>query len=99
MRFIKPVDRDLIIEMTKTHCALVTVEEGTICGGAGSAVMETLMEEGMTIPVLLLGLPDKFIDHGDVDVLFERCGMDPASVRKKIDAMLKKICVNGACSA
>ena len=76
-----------------------TAEEGVIAGGAGSCVLELLAREALCVPLLQVGIPDQFIDHGDVDVLFERCGMDPASVRKKIDAMLKKICVNGACSA
>ena len=76
MRFVKPVDCELILEMAKTHHALVTVEEGTICGGAGSAVMETLAEAEMTTPVLLLGLPDKFIDHGDVGQLLAMHKLD-----------------------
>ena len=76
MRFVKPVDHCLILEMAKSHRALVTVEEGTICGGAGSAVMETLSEEGITTPVLLLGLPDKFIDHGDVGQLLAMHKLD-----------------------
>ena len=99
MRFVKPMDCEAVLEAARTHDLLVTAEEGVIAGGAGSCVLELLAREALCVPLLQVGIPDQFIDHGDVDVLFERCGMDPASVRKKIDAMLKKICVNGACSA
>lgn len=87
MRFVKPLDKALVLEIAQTHPFLVTVEEGTISGGAGSAVMETLAAEKMTNPVLLLGLPDKFIDHGDVNQLLAMHKLDKdgiiTSIRKR----------------
>ncbi len=76
MRFVKPIDKDLVLEIAQTHHALVTIEEGTVLGGAGSAVMETLAEEQLTNPVLTLGLPDQFIDHGDVTQLLAMHKLD-----------------------
>lgn len=84
MRFIKPIDRALIIETAKTHLSLVTVEEGTISGGAGSAVLEVLAENGLNNPVLQLGLPDRFIDHGDVRSLLAMNGLDAKGITEAI---------------
>ena len=87
MRFVKPLDLALVRELAATHDALVTVEEGCIMGGAGSAVAEALAAEGIVKPLLILGLPDQFIDHGDVPQLLAACGLDgagiAASVRKR----------------
>lgn len=91
MRFVKPIDRELLCEMAKTHPYLVTVEEGTIHGGAGSAVMETLAEEKLTHPVLLLGLPDKFIDHGDVGQLLAMHKLDKHGIIASIVERFGKI--------
>lgn len=91
MRFVKPIDKELICEMAKTHPCLVTVEEGTIHGGAGSAVMETLAEEKLTHPVLLLGLPDKFIDHGDVGQLLAMHKLDKHGIMASIIERFGKI--------
>ena len=65
MRFVKPIDRDLILDLTARHEGLVTVEEGALMGGAGSAVSEVLAAACIVCPILHLGLPDRFIDHGD----------------------------------
>ena len=85
MRFVKPLDVDLVKELALTHDAIVTVEEGALMGGAGSAVAEALAAAGMVRPILHLGLPDQFIDHGDVAQLLAGCGLDAngivASVR------------------
>lgn len=90
MRFVKPVDKELILEIAQTHSSLVTVEEGTIYGGAGSAVMETLAAERMTNPVLLLGLPDKFIDHGDVNRLLAMHKLDKDGIITSIQERFGK---------
>ncbi len=84
MRFVKPVDAELVRELAETHDYLVTVEEGCIMGGAGSACVEALMEGGMIRPVLQLGLPDRFIDHGDPAKLLSLCGLDAAGIAKSI---------------
>jgi len=76
MRFVKPLDVELVKELALTHDAIVTVEEGTLMGGAGSAVAEALAGAGMVRPILHLGLPDEFIDHGDVAQLLAGVGLD-----------------------
>jgi len=75
MRFVKPLDADLVCRLALEHEALVTVEENVVAGGAGSAVAEALAEQGIVIPLLQLGLPDAFIDHGDPAQLLARCGL------------------------
>jgi 1-deoxy-D-xylulose-5-phosphate synthase len=84
MRFIKPLDTELVERLARSHDAIVTIEEGCLMGGAGSAVLEALSAAGITTPVLTLGLPDEFIDHGDVAVLMARCGLDAAGIEASI---------------
>ncbi len=76
MRFVKPLDCGLVDQLAATHDAIVTLEEGAIMGGAGSAVLEHLASRGVQIPVLQLGLPDEFIDHGDQVGLLQQQGLD-----------------------
>jgi len=84
MRFVKPIDDELIARLAQTHDYLVTVEEGGIMGGAGSAVAESLLASGGNRPVLQLGLPDRFIDHGDPALLLSGVGLDAAGIAKSI---------------
>ncbi len=84
MRFAKPLDEELILELARTHDCLVTVEEGCVQGGAGSAVLETLAREGVQKPVLNLGLPDVFIDHGDPAKLLAGCGLDAPGIERTV---------------
>ncbi len=84
MRFVKPIDIDLIEWLAKSHDALVTVEENVIAGGAGSAVAEALAERGIAVPLLHLGLPDAFIEHGDPALLLARCGLDAKGIAASI---------------
>jgi 1-deoxy-D-xylulose-5-phosphate synthase len=84
MRFIKPLDADLVLELARTHEGLVTVEEGCIMGGAGSAVLECLAAAGLAVPVLQLGLPDVFVEHGDPAKLISLCGLDAAGIEKSV---------------
>jgi len=88
MRFIKPLDEDLVLQLARSHQLLVTVEENTVQGGAGSAVAECLHKHGVKVPVLHLGLPDKFIEQGEHGQLLKLCGLDAdgiaASVRRAI---------------
>ncbi|AKC60401.1 1-deoxy-D-xylulose-5-phosphate synthase [Blochmannia endosymbiont of Camponotus (Colobopsis) obliquus] len=89
MRFVKPLDEILINNIVKKHNALITVEENAIIGGAGSGVNEFLMKEKILIPVLNIGLPDRFIAHGSrKDVLYS-LGLDSIGIYKKIKAWLK----------
>ncbi len=84
MRFIKPLDKALLLQLAQSHDALVTVEEGCVMGGAGAAVAEALAEAGVNKPILMLGLPDKFIDHGDTSILLARAGLDAAGIAASI---------------
>ncbi len=84
MRFAKPLDAALVAELAKSHDALVTVEEGCLPGGAGSAVLEALAAAGLQTPVLTLGLPDRFIEHGDPAKLLALCGLDAAGIEQAI---------------
>jgi 1-deoxy-D-xylulose-5-phosphate synthase len=86
MRFVKPLDLDLVRELAATHDALVTVEENVVAGGAGSGVAEALAAMGETVPMLHLGLPDRFVDHGDPAFLLEQCGLDAKGIAAAIDA-------------
>ena len=84
MRFVKPLDRELVVKLATTHELLVTVEENVASGGAGSAVLETLAVEGLQVPVLQLGLPDAFVEHGDPQVLLADCGLDREGIVRAI---------------
>ncbi len=84
MRFVKPLDVALVSELARTHDAIVTVEEGCVMGGAGSAVQEALAAAGVLIPVLSLGLPDVFVEHGDPAKLMAMCGLDAAGIEQSI---------------
>ncbi|MBC7413845.1 MAG: 1-deoxy-D-xylulose-5-phosphate synthase [Herminiimonas sp.] len=90
MRFIKPLDVALVRELAATHDALVTVEEGCVMGGAGAAVAEALAADGIVKPLLILGLPDRFIDHGDVAQLLAACGLDGAGIAASVRARFGK---------
>jgi 1-deoxy-D-xylulose-5-phosphate synthase len=88
MRFVKPLDADIVRELARTHELLVTLEEHQIMGGAGSAVCELLATEKTRI--LLLGLPDRFIDHGDPGRLLASVGLDAEGIRKSIAAIMSE---------
>jgi 1-deoxy-D-xylulose-5-phosphate synthase len=90
MRFVKPVDRELVVRLAATHDLVVTVEENVAAGGAGSAVVETLAAEGIACPVLVLGLPDRFVEHGDHAQLLAECGLDAAGIIRAVRARMEK---------
>src|SRR3954468_5300320 len=84
MRFAKPLDVALVTDLARRHDAIVTVEEGAVMGGAGSAVLEALAEARIDVPVLVLGLPDAFIEHGHPAKLLAMCGLDAAGIETSI---------------
>jgi len=90
MRFVKPLDIELVKQLAVTHDALVTIEEGAIMGGAGAAVAEALASVGISKPLLILGLPDKFIDHGDASQLLAACGLDSKGIIASIQQRFGK---------
>jgi 1-deoxy-D-xylulose-5-phosphate synthase len=85
MRFVKPLDKALIIGITEQHERLVTLEENAIAGGAGSAVNEFLNTQKILIETINLGIPDRFIEHGEPQDLIARCGLDKAGILKSLD--------------
>lgn len=90
MRFVKPIDTELIKELSASHDLLVTVEENVLMGGAGSAVNEFIQQEKLNIHTLNLGLPDHYIHHGAQDVLLSQLGLDAAGIEVSIKNYLQK---------
>lgn len=93
MRWAKPLDTEMLLQVARSHKAIVTLEEGAVMGGAGSAVLEALHAADVSLPVLQLGLPDTFIEHGDPAKLLALQGLDAAgiqqSIRKRFAALLQ----------
>jgi 1-deoxy-D-xylulose-5-phosphate synthase len=93
MRFVKPLDTDLLKKVALEHDFLVTLEDGAIQGGAGSACLEALTAMGINKPLLQLGLPDEFIEHGDYNLLMTKCGLDAvgigAAIAKRFPSAIK----------
>jgi 1-deoxy-D-xylulose-5-phosphate synthase len=100
MRFVKPLDVELVKRLAESHEYLVTVEEGAVMGGAGSAVAEALANMGIVKPILMLGLPDVFIDHGDPATLLAGVGLDAtgiaASIRQRFNIGEPRLVVNNS---
>ena len=88
MRFIKPLDEAQVIELARTHTQLVTVEDNTVAGGAGSAVSECLARHGLSVPVTHLGLPDHFLEHGTREELLSACGLDAIGIAAALRRLL-----------
>jgi len=85
MRFVKPLDAALVASVADRHRAIVTVEENAVMGGAGSAVAEALVAAGIQVPMLQLGIPDKFIEHGTRDTCLAAAGLDLAGLTASIE--------------
>lgn len=83
-RFVKPLDKQLITHLACTHKCLVTIEDNVLTGGFGSAVLETLQEERLQVDLLRVGIPDEFVEHGKVDLLFEYLDMHPEAIMDTI---------------
>jgi 1-deoxy-D-xylulose-5-phosphate synthase len=90
MRFVKPIDHELIFKLATTHDYLVTIEENVLMGGAGSAVAESLAAQDLSVPILQLGLPDQFVEHGDSAVLLADCGLNRDGISRSIRAWLRR---------
>jgi 1-deoxy-D-xylulose-5-phosphate synthase len=84
MRFVKPLDREALVRVALQARALVTLEENVVAGGAGSAVGEQLAEAGIALPLLQIGIPDRFIEHGSREDCLAMAGLDAASIRQRI---------------
>ena len=99
MRWAKPLDTELLLQIAGSHQALVTVEEGALMGGAGSAVLEALQDAGVTVPVLRLGVPDVFTDHGDPLKILSQLGLDAAGIEQSIRLRFAPIISNDAAAS
>jgi len=84
MRFVKPLDEQLLLDLAKTHEALVFIEDSATQGGAGSACLEALSTHKIQIPTLQIGLPDEYVEHGDVNVLLDLYGLSPKKILTKV---------------
>ena len=91
MRFVKPLDIDLIIQIASSHDLIVTIEENALMGGAGAAVLEAMQMVNLTNPTVCLGLPDTFIEHGVHETMLTECGLDSVGIIKSIQQKLKFI--------
>ncbi len=89
MRFVKPLDQDMILQMTQSHDVIVTIEENALSGGAGSAVNLFLQQEKILMPVLNIGLPDLFIEQGTREQLLTVCGLDEQGILASVQAFCK----------
>ena len=89
MRFVKPLDHEMILEMANENDLLVTLEDNARLGGAGSAVNEALLAQHHAVPVLNLGLPDQFVEHGTREELLADCGLDASGVQRSIQKRLR----------
>jgi len=85
MRFVKPLDEDMILSLAERHRAFVTIEENSIIGGAGAGVSELLAANGLQLPVLHLGIPDRFIEHGSRGTCLTAAGLDLPGLEASID--------------
>ncbi len=90
-RFVKPLDRELILNLARRIKKVVTVEENVLQGGFGAAVLELLAQEGLNIPVKMIGLPDKFIEHGAPDLLREKYGLTPEKIAQNAFSWLEEL--------
>ena len=89
MRFVKPLDQELIVDLATSHQLVITLEENTVMGGAGSAVNEYLVQENYSTPILNLGLPDRFLEHGKVPDMLAEVGLDSDAIATAIKHKLK----------
>ena len=88
MRFVKPLDTDLLELIAQSHELIITLEENAIAGGAGAGILEYLSQSGSTTGIRMIGLPDEFVDHGSREELLEYCKLDLAGIRRQINALI-----------
>ena len=95
MRFIKPLDAELILEMARSHKLLVTVEDNAVAGGAGSAVNELVLAAGESVQILNIGLPDRYIEHGSIADCLADAGLDTHGILEQVNSRLEDMAVDG----
>ena len=89
MRFAKPLDEELLHEALSKYSKIITVEDGTVIGGFGSAVLEFANEHGYKNEIKILGIPDKIIEHGSLKELHRECGYDAQAIKQAVLEMMK----------
>jgi 1-deoxy-D-xylulose-5-phosphate synthase len=90
LRFVKPIDEAMLHDVFSTYSKVITVEDGCIMGGMGSAVLEFMADHGYSAKVTRLGIPDKFIEHGEQAELYEECGFSPGKIAESAERILKE---------
>jgi 1-deoxy-D-xylulose-5-phosphate synthase len=90
MRFVKPIDEDMLHDVFSRFSAVITVEDGCIQGGFGSAVIEFMADHGYTAKIKRLGIPDKWIEHGEQPQLWKECGFDTDAIVKTAVELVSK---------
>lgn len=91
MRFVKPIDREAVLEAARGHALIVTAEDGALAGGAGDAVMEVLSEAGVTVPVMRFGVPDQFIEQGTQQQVYALIGLTPEAIEARVCERLEEL--------
>ena len=91
MRFVKPLDEALVRQLAGSHELLVSIEENSVMGGAGSAVGECLAAAGIVKPLLQLGLPDRYVEHDKPSAMLAECGLDAAGIEAAVRARLAQL--------
>lgn len=91
MRFCKPLDEEMLLAIARRYRAIVTVEDGCLQGGFGSAVLEFLADQGCHLPVRRLGIPDRVVEHGTQDQLYKECGFDAEGIAQAVREMSEKV--------
>ena len=91
LRFCKPLDEELLLAVARRYRALVTVEDGCLMGGFGSAVLEFLTDQGQHLPLRRLGIPDRVVEHGTQEQLYQECGFDAAGIAQAVREMAAKV--------
>jgi 1-deoxy-D-xylulose-5-phosphate synthase len=91
MRFCKPLDEEMLLAVARRYRAIVTVEDGCLPGGFGSAVLEFLADHGQHLPVSRLGIPDRVVEHGTQDQLYKECGFDADGIAKAVRELSAKV--------
>jgi 1-deoxy-D-xylulose-5-phosphate synthase len=94
MRFVKPLDEELVLRLAACHRTLVTIEENAVAGGAGSAVIELLAACSTTLPTLTLGIPDRFIEHGSRDDCLAQAELDTPSLESAVRRWWEQLSVS-----
>jgi 1-deoxy-D-xylulose-5-phosphate synthase len=90
LRFVKPLDEAMLHEVFKNHHKIITIEDGTIMGGAGSAILEFMSEHHYQSELIRMGMPDKYIEHGEPHELYAECNYDVAAIVKTAKNLANK---------